>query len=410
MHYVIIGNSTAAVGCIEGIRQADRAGRITVIAAEPWHTYSRPLISYLLQGKVNEEQMKYRPDDFYRANGCETLLGHGVEAIDPAAKKLRLRGGRVVAYDRLLAATGSRPWTPPLEGLDSVPHKFTFMSLDDAHALAAALEPGGKRVFILGAGLIGLKCAEGLSGRVQSLTVADLAPRILPSILDEEGSAIVREHIEARGVVFHLGQSVARFDGNKAVLTSGATVEFDLLVLAVGVRPNTDLVREAGGRVERGIVTDARGQTTLPDVYSAGDCVESWDITAGESRVLAVLPGAYRQGECAGLNMAGGDKEIKDAFPLNAIGFFGLHLVTAGSYAGEDYMRRSGQNYKRLVYADDRLKGFILIGAVERSGIYAALIRRQTPLSSIDFELIKEKPQLMAFSRQERARQLGGRV
>jgi NADPH-dependent 2,4-dienoyl-CoA reductase/sulfur reductase-like enzyme len=157
-------------------------------------------------------------------------------------------------------------------------------------------------------------------------------------------------------------------------------------------------------------VTDTRGRTTLPDVYSAGDCVETWDITAGEARVLAVLPNAYRQGECAGLNMAGGDKEIGDAFPLNAIGFFGLHLVTAGSYAGEDYVRRSGQNYKRLVYENDRLKGFILIGAVERSGIYTALIRRQTPLSSIDFELIREKPQLMAFSRQERARQLGGRV
>ncbi|MDR1321307.1 MAG: FAD-dependent oxidoreductase [Gracilibacteraceae bacterium] len=410
MHYVIIGNSTAAIGCVEGIRQADSQGRVTLIADEPWHTYSRPLISYLLQGKVDEERMKYRPDDFYRQNDCAVMLGRVAEAIDVAAKKVRLRGGQTVSYDKLLVATGSRPFTPPMEGLDSVPAKFSFMSLADAQALDAALAPGDKRVFIVGAGLIGLKCAEGLSGRVKSLTVADLAPRILPSILDEEGSAMVREHIAARGVDFHLGQSVARFAGNKATLTGGAEVEFDLLVLAVGVRPNTELVREAGGQVGRGIVVSARGETSLPDVYSAGDCVESWDITTGESRVLAVLPNAYRQGECAGLNMAGADKEITDAFPLNAIGFFGLHMVTAGSYAGEEYTRRSGGDYKRLVYEDDRLKGFILIGSIERAGIYTALIRKQTPLSSIDFELIKEKPQLMAFSRQERARQLGGRV
>jgi NADPH-dependent 2,4-dienoyl-CoA reductase/sulfur reductase-like enzyme len=240
--------------------------------------------------------------------------------------------------------------------------------------------------------------------------VVDLAPRILPSILDEEGSRLVREHIESRGIVFHLGQSVARFEGTRAVLTGGAEVEFDVLVLAVGVRPNTELVREAGGEVRRGIVIDSRCRTTLPDVYAAGDCTESWDITAGESRVLAILPNAYRQGECAGLNMAGGEKEITDAFPLNAIGFFGLHMVTAGAYDGEEYTRRDGGNYKRLIYRDDRLRGFIMIGAVERAGIYTALIRRQTPLSSIDFDLIKEKPQLLAFSQKERARQLGGRV
>ncbi|MDR0433499.1 MAG: FAD-dependent oxidoreductase [Gracilibacteraceae bacterium] len=410
MHYVIIGNSTAAIGCVEGIRQADGEGRVTLIAAEPWHTYSRPLISYLLQGKVDEEHMKYRPDDFYRQNGCSAMLGRTAEAIDAAAKKIRLKGGQTVSYDKLLVSTGSRPFTPPMEGLDTVAAKFFFMSLADARALAAALEPGGKRVFIVGAGLIGLKCAEGISGRAQSITVVDLAPRILPSILDEDGSAIVREHIEGQGVKFYLGRSVSRFEGNKAVLTDGTEVEFDILVLAVGVRPNTELVRDAGGKVGRGIVAGSRGETTLPDVYAAGDCVESWDITAGEARVLAVLPNAYRQGECAGLNMAGADKEITDAFPLNAIGFFGLHMVTAGSYDGESYTRRSGRDYKRLVCEGDRLKGFILIGPVERAGIYTALIRKQTPLSSIDFELIKEKPQLMAFSRQERAKQLGGRV
>lgn len=406
-HYVIIGNSAAAVGCIEGIRQVDREGSITLIASEPYHTYSRPLISYLLLGKTDEQRMKYRPDDFYEKNGVTPMLGRTVTAIDAAGQTVTLENGEHISYNELLVATGSSPFVPPTEGMDKVEKKFTFLSLDDARALEGALAPDS-RVLIVGAGLIGLKCAEGIRDRVGSITVVDLADRILPSILDEDASALVRSHIEAHDVTFHLSDCVASFEPNTAHLKSGKSIDFDVLVIAVGVRPNTALVAAAGGAVNRGIVTDLRAATTLPHVYAAGDCAESFDITSGASRVLALLPNAYMQGECAGVNMAGGNRSFDKAIPMNAIGFFGYHMTTAGLYDGECYSEIDGDNYKKLFVKDGRLCGFILLGSVERAGIYTSLIREKTPLDSIDFELIREKPQLMAFSKRDRAAKLGG--
>lgn len=408
MNYVIIGNSAAAVGAIEGIRTVDAEGSITLISSEPHHTYSRPLISYLLQGKTDEQRMKYRRDNFYTKNGVTALFNTTVTAIDAVKKTVQTSDGKTIAYDKLLTAVGSKPFVPPMNGLDSVENKFTFMSLDDAHALQKALNPNA-RVLIIGAGLIGLKCAEGIADKVGSITVVDLANRILPSILDEEASAMMQAHIESKGIVFKLSDSVQSFTADSATLQSGEILGFDILVIAVGVRPNTELIQQAGGDVRRGIVTDLSCATSLPDIYAAGDCTESLDITTNEERVLALLPNAYMQGECAGINMAGGEKRYDHAIPMNAIGFFGLHIITAGSYNGESTILKHDSAYKRLVVKDNKLVGYILIGEVARAGIYTALIRNQTPLDTIDFELIKEKPQLMAFSKAERLRQLGGR-
>ena len=146
-----------------------------------------------------------------------------------------------------------------MEGLDTVPEKFTFMSLDDAHALESVLTKDS-RVLIIGAGLIGLKCAEGIKERVKSITVVDLADRVLPSILDETGSAIVKDFLEKQGIEFHLGDTATKFAGTTATLKSGLTVDFDVLVIAVGVRPNTSLVKDAGGEVRRGIAADDTGK------------------------------------------------------------------------------------------------------------------------------------------------------
>ena len=406
MKYVIIGNSAAAIGCVEGIRQIDKESPITLIASEPHHTYSRPLISYLLYGHTDEQRMKYRPDSFYADNGVETMLGETVTAIDPKGKTVTLESGKVVSYDKLMVATGSRPFVPPIESLDKVEKKFSFMTLEDAHALDAALNKDS-RVLIMGAGLIGLKCAEGISDKAGSITVVDMADHILPSILETEPAALVQKHIESHSQIqFILGDAAAKFTADTAILKSGKEVPFDVLCICVGVRPNTSLVADAGGKVGRGITVDERSATSLPDVYAGGDCTECHDITVDANRILALLPNAYLQGETAGVNMAGGDKVYDNAIPLNAIGFFGLHMLTAGSYDGEVSVESDGENYRLFAVKDDTLHGFILIGDVARAGIYTAMIRDRRPISSVDFELLKVKPQLMAFSRPERDKML----
>lgn len=409
MKYVIIGNSTAAIGCIEGIRSADQTGEIVLLSSEPHHCYGRPLISYLLQGKTTEERMHYRPLDFYETNRVDARLGCTVTHIDSGEKTITYQDTNGVeetlSYDKVALCTGSRPFVPPMEGLDGVENQTSFLTLDHAHRLAQLLGDGkDKHVLIIGAGLIGLKCAEGIYDRAASLTIVDMAPRILPNALDEYGSAFLQRFLEEKGMHFLLGDSVAKFDTPQhAILKSGAELDFDVLVVAVGVRPNTQLAGEAGCTVNRGICINARGETTVSDIYAAGDCTVSHDISADTDRILAILPNAYLQGENAGINMAGTPRGYANAFPMNAAGFFGLHMITAGSYDGDSFITEGDGVYKRLITRDNHLVGFILIGNVERAGIYTSLIRDQIPLDSIDWELIREQPQLMAFSRRERA-------
>ena len=409
MRYVIIGGSAAAIGCIEGVRSVDKTGEIILITGETEWNYSRPLISYLLEGKTTRDKMWCRPDSFFTRNGVTVKAGVLATALDAGDRTVRLSTGERLAYDRLLAATGSRPFVPPIPGLETVERTFCFQTLSDASALAEALRPES-RVLILGAGLTGVKCAEGIRGLCAQIAIADLAPRVLPAVLDDTAAAMVQARMEEKGVRFYLNDSAAAFRGNTARLQSGTELEFDVLVTAVGVRPNTQLVADAGGAVDRGILVDGRCATTLPDVYAAGDCAQGYDAVSGEKRMLPLWPNAVLQGETAGINMAGGRADYTQGIALTASGVFGLHMVTAGSYEGESFTVQRDGSYKRLVTADGVLKGVIMVGDVSRAGIYTDLIRKKKPLSEIDFDLIRESPQLMAFSQKDRRVQLGGEV
>lgn len=411
MKYVIIGNSAAGIGAVQGIREVDKDGQIVLISDEKYHTYSRPLISYLLKGIVTEENMIYRPLDFYEKNNVDTLLGTKVVSVDSSAKNITLENSNKVDFDKLLIATGSKPFVPPMEGLDNVKDKFSFMKLDDVKAVRDTVKQGSK-VLIVGAGLIGLKAAEALEHYGADMTVIDLADRILPSILDKDASDIMQAHIESNGVKFMLGTSVKQFSENSAELTNGEKVDFDFVILAVGVRPNTELAESAGGSVNRGIETDNRQAVKgVSDIYAAGDCTKSYDISSDSEKILALLPNAFMQGNIAGKNMAGRECYYLNAIPMNAIGFFGLHIITAGCYDGEVYEERDGVNYKKLFTKDNALKGFILMGdKIERAGIYTSLIKEHIGLDEVDFEALKKNPMLMAFSRERRNDKLAGGV
>ena len=293
--------------------------------------------------------------------------------------------------------------------LDTVAKKFSFMTLDDALALEGALTTDS-RVLIVGAGLIGLKCAEGIRDRVGSITVCDLADRVLSSILDTDCAAVVQNKLEAEGLSFLLSDTAVRFQKNTAYMKSGKTVGFDILVLAVGVRANTALVKDAGGTVNRGIVVGTGMETDLPGVFAAGDCAEGFDASLGGNRVLAILPNAYMQGRTAGINMAGGKETFDNAIPMNSIGFFGFHMMTAGAYDGEMTEETSEETLKRFFVKDNVLRGFMLLGATDRAGIYTSLVREKTPLDTVDFELTKKMASNMIYSQKIRRKKFGGVV
>lgn len=407
--YVIIGNGAAAVGAVEGIRSADKIGTVTVISKEPYKAYCRPLISYYLEGKTTAQKMLYRNEDFYAQNNCRLLLSETAKDINATAKTVTLESGNVISYEKLLIASGASPFVPQFEGLETVPQKFSFMTLDDAFSLEKAVTKQS-RVLIIGAGLIGLKCAEGIAGTAKSTVVCDLSTRVLSSILDLDTSKIVEEHLKNNGIELLLGDTAVKFNGNTAFMKSGAKIDFDVLVIAVGVKPNTDIFKNAGGKCGKGIDIDSSMRTSLTDIYAAGDCTEAFDISSESVKVMALMPNAYMQGKCAGINMAGGESDFSNAIPMNSIGFFGLHAMSAGSYIGKEEICPSEKGVKKFYIKDNLLKGFIIINDTEKAGIYTNMIRNKVPVDSVDFNSLKRSPTLYSLGRDYCKSKLGGVV
>jgi len=404
MRHVIIGNSAAAIGAVEAIRQHDHDNPITIVSDEPHHVYSRPLISYLLGGLVDESRMSYRPVDFYDRHNVQTMLGVKVVGIDTEQGALTLTGGGTVPYDRLLISTGGTPIVPPQPGTN-VPGIFTFTTWDDARRIARYIDEYDVRsALVVGGGLIGLKTIEALLARECKVTVVELADRILGTIFDVTGSRIAEAILRREGVDLRTGTTAEEFvvRGGRvdhAVLHNGERVDCDMIVFSIGVRPNVGWIpASAGIEIGRGIRADLHIQTTVPHVYAAGDCVEAYDMLHGDSRVVAIWPNAYRQGHVAGCNMAGVEKRYDDGFAMNSIEVCGVPTISVGltdaptktgapasssgsgpaeGYEVIDAYDRGTLTYKKLVLRNGCLVGAVLIGDIDRAGIYTGLIRDQ---------------------------------
>ncbi|MBR4240599.1 MAG: NAD(P)/FAD-dependent oxidoreductase [Eubacterium sp.] len=417
MKYVIIGASAAGLACAEQIRKEDKNSEITVLSKENFLPYSRPTISYYLKGAVMEKDMFLRKNSYYASNGIDIVIKTEVKSIDRKNKTVKA-GRKVYPYDKLCICTGSKPFIPPMKNVSGKTNVFTFLDLAAAKALKTAVNKETRAV-VIGAGLIGMKAAEGLSKICRSVDVVELSPRILPSILDMKSSKGVKKYIEEKGKIrFHLGDTVtgAETRGKRITsvfLKSGDKLKCDILVVAVGVRPETEIAESAGIEVNRGIITNPSTlQTNDRDIYAAGDCTVSVDMLDGSKKIIALYPNAVYQGTAAGSQMAGGDIELGGTYPVNAIDFWGLRICTCGliNAEGEQYSDRivqNGDSYKRLIIEDNRLVGFVLINASENAGIYTSLIENKTDLSSLEYD-ITETPSLFLFEKSIRAKKLKG--
>ena len=420
MRYVIIGNSAAAVGAIEAIRQHDQENPITVLTDEPHHTYSRPLITYLLGGLVGEDRMLYRPQDFYRRYEVDPMLGVKVVQVRPQERELSLAGGGTLSYDRLLISTGGVPFVPAVPGgdLDGV---FTFTRWEDAQRMRHYIEAyGARQAIVVGGGFIGLKTTEGLLARGVKVTIIELADRILSASLDRTGSHLAEEILRREGVEVRTGTTVQEIVGragktDHVILREGERLECDLLVFSIGVRPNTALVShaprdgEVGIATNRGILVDQHLRTTAPDVYAAGDVADALDMLLEVRRVIAIWPTAYRQGYVAGCNMAGVEREYEGGLPMNAVEVCGVPTISVGltepqgdGYEVLEEYHRDRMVYKKLVLRRNRLVGSILIGEIDRAGIYTGLIRDEVDVGSFKQELLAENFGLISLPRDYR--------
>ncbi|MGI1690367.1 NAD(P)/FAD-dependent oxidoreductase [Thermoanaerobacter uzonensis] len=390
MRIVIIGNSVAMVGAVEAIRKYDTSSEIIVISDETYHVYSRPLISYYLGNLVSEDKMIYREKDFYRKNKVETVFGIKAISIDERKKEVHLENGDSISFDKLLIATGGKPIIPPVEGLNKI-NVHTFIKMDDAKKLKGAAKPGSKAV-IVGGGLIGFKAAEGLHHLGVDVTIVELADRILSTILDAKGASLVSQSLQNDGIKIITGTTVDKIIGNEYVkgvlLKNGQELEADNLIIAIGVVPNVDVVRNTSISINRGILVDNTMKTSVEDVYAAGDVAEGYDMLVESNRVVPIWPNAYMQGEIAGFNMIGINKNFKGIFPMNSIGYKNTNMITAGITNPQqeefeiiskiDHNRRS---YKKFVVKENRLVGFILINDIDRAGLFTGFIKNETDIT-----------------------------
>ena len=402
--YLIIGNSAAAVGAVTGIRQQDPDGSIVILSREKEHTYSRPLITYLLGGKVTEDAMYYRPQDFYRQNQVEARLGVEAKALDVAAKKV-LTDQDEIGYDKLLLATGGRPILPPdMKGLDCE-GVFSFTTWEDARKIAHYIEANQvKRAVVVGGGLIGLKSVEALVARGLKVTVVELADRILSITLDQTASDLAAQSLERAGVELLCGTTVASVQSDQGrisgvTLTSGKKRSCGLLIMAIGVVPAAELARQAGLEVDRGIVVDGRLQTSAEGVFAAGDVAQATEILSGKKMPIPIWPVAYRQGFIAGSNMAGAELVYEGGLAMNSVEICGLPTISTGRTSLEEgdgveilrHLNREKLHYKKIVLKDNRVVGAVFVGDINRAGIFTGLIKSGIKVAAIKNRLLDEE-------------------
>jgi len=403
MHYVIIGNSYSGVSAVEAIREADPDGEITIISNERYSVYSRPLISYYLAGKVDEEGMCYRPKDFYKKMNVNAMLGRVVIKVDTGKQIVTLSDGDTVSYNKLLIATGGKPFVPPMKGVNAK-GVFTFTTFDDAKNLyEAAKKTGAKHAVIIGGGLIGLKACEGVKALGLKVTIVELGERVLALALDEEAGKIVGRRLKEEGINIITGHTVNEILGDEdgvcgVILDDGRKMDCELVVVAIGVRPNIDLIKDTGIKVNRGIVTDEYMQTSVKDVYAAGDVTESYDMVNCRGNVIAIVPLAYDQGRIAGYNMAGVNRKYAGGMSMNSVEIYGIPVMTMGMTLPDKNDENNKKEilaynekgiYRKFIIDDGVLVGAILVGEVDYGGILTFMVRNKMNINHLKENLIK---------------------
>ena len=412
MRYVIIGNSVAAIGAIEAIRNRDKTGSVSVISDEPYSVYSRPLISYLLAGKVDENMMFYGKKNFYEENSVGTKLGQTAVKLDTDKKIVELENKELVPYDKLLIATGGTPIIPQFEG-KGLKGVFVFTKWDDTKNIKDFIEKNSvKKAIVIGGGLIGLKATEALIELGMKVTIVELADRILSMTFDKRASQIVEDNLRGEGIEIFFNNTVVQVEAkgghNKGssgkerrvggvVLRDKRKLASDLVIFAIGVKPNVSLVKDTPVKVNRGILVNQYMQTCVDNVYAAGDVAEAFDLVMGIARPIPIWPNAYRQGSIAGCNMAGGLKEYQGGLAMNSIEIFGVSTISVGQtnpdeekYQVLQEYNRERREYKKIVLKDDFIVGAIFIGSIERAGIITAFIKERTNVRNFKDYLMRE--------------------
>lgn len=384
--YIIIGQGAAGTSAANTLKKIDGNQEVTIISQEYDSYYSRIDLPDVVSGKYNPEDAILQDEDEFRQRGIDCCVGESVKCIKPDSKTVELVSGRILCYKKLLIATGSVPVIPRLEG-SAASGIHCLWTMEQARSIVAAAKRA-KAAVVVGAGLIGLKTALALQKRGLQVTVVEKMPQLLPQQLDETGSAIIFEKVEAAGVKVLTGAQVNAFEVSggavNGVVLDGKRLACDFVVVAVGVKPNTTMANEAGIKVRKGIVTDQFLTTSNPDIYAAGDVAEVVNVISGRHILSATWPAAVEQGSIAACNMTGSKTVYEGYLTMNSVEIAGVPVVSAGDIFGNDgdeiFITRDGNRYKRLVVRDNIIRGLLFMGEIRQAGVLVNNIMHHTKI------------------------------
>jgi len=400
VHYVIIGAGPAAVAAAEKLRVLDEDGQITMVGSQPQQPYSRMAIPYYLTGKI-EESGTYlrRSPNHFESHRIELVHGE-VTTVDAAGHKVMLNDGSAIDYDKMLIATGAEPIIPPVAGMDD-PRVQQCWHLEDAERIIELAKPGARAVQV-GAGFIGCIILESWVLREVDLTVVEMGPRMVPRMLGEKAGNLLKTWCESKGVTVHTGTTVETIESTQnelnVVLNNGEAYPADVVIVSTGVKPNVGFLQDLDIKIDQGIEVDEFMQTSISDVYAAGDCAQGLDFSTGETAVHAVQPTATEHGRVAATNMATNNSfSYKGSLNMNILDTLGLVTSSFGVWEGVDggdsaeIYNPDNYQFINLQFKDDVLVGANTVGYHEHLGVLRGLIESRVPLG-VWKERLKDNP------------------
>lgn len=421
---VVIGNGMAGARAVEDIltRGGSDQFEITVFGEEPHGSYNRILLSSVLSGAQDMQDIYLNPIEWYQENNITLRAGVRVTAIDRAAKQVSIANGDAVPYDKLLIATGSRPFVPPMDGLDMPdgkrkPGVFVFRTLDDCTRIASYATKC-KRAVVVGGGLLGLEAARGLLNYGAQVHVVHLATHLMEQQLDADAGAILKGTMEKMGVQLHLQKITTAILGDDMVtglaFKDGSTLDCDMVVISCGIKPNNELATECGLKVERAIVVDDQMRSVDdPDVYVVGECAQH------RGRVYGLVTPLWDQAQVLADHLTGFDEAAaytgsKLATKLKVMGVELASMgITGPANEGDEVVQIAEPQrgtYKKLVIRDNKLVGAILLGDLSKAAPLMQAFDKNTPLPEdrlsllLDFDTSTKTKQMTMLEMPDEAR------
>ena len=371
MHVAIVGSGVAGVTAARTIRENDPKAKISIYTDENHLYYPRPRLYEVLSGEAKTQEIYMFSEQWYEKRGIKVHLNKKILGIETPKKELLLEDRSRVNYDKLLLANGARPFVPPIKDVEKT-GVFTLRSIKDALTIKEYTKKTRKAI-IIGGGLLGLEFAASLRKLGQQVEVVEIFPRLLPRQLDQDGATILKDRIETRGINIVLGVKTEEILGKKTVsgilLNNGKELSGNLILISAGVRSNTDLAVESGIKVDKGVVVDQYLQTSVNDVYAAGDVAEF------EGRVYGIIPAAMEQAKIAAMNMLEKEKQVyKGTIPSNTLKIVGIDLTSMGlvnpegpRYEEVKKIDKEKGVYKKIVLEQGKIVGAIILG--DRKGV-----------------------------------------